>query len=33
MKTVTEVLLRFGAIAAAILGLAAQYAWGDVLMR
>ncbi|MGE5538720.1 MAG: hypothetical protein ACM30I_08870 [Gemmatimonas sp.] len=31
MKSFTEMLLRFGAICAAVMGLAAHYAWGDVL--
>ena len=31
MMSFTQVLLRIGAIAAAVVGLAAHYAWGDVL--
>lgn len=31
MMTFTQVLLRIGAIVAAVVGLAAHYAWGDVL--
>jgi hypothetical protein len=31
MRSVAEVILRFGAIAAAALGLASHYAWGDVV--
>lgn len=31
MRSFTDTLLRLGAICAAILGLAAHYAWGDVL--
>jgi hypothetical protein len=31
VKSYTDIILRFGAICAAILGLAAHYAWGDVL--
>jgi hypothetical protein len=31
MRSFTDILLRLGAICAAVLGLAAHYAWGDVI--